>query len=56
MQRAGDRLTPELAWQCQLAVLAMLLTGLHQPPLRLGALRVLHAFDWLEGVECVSCG
>ena len=33
--------SPELVKECQESVLSMLVVGVHQPPMRVGALRVL---------------
>ena len=42
----------DLAKQCQIAVLMDMAVGLHQPPIRIGALRVLHHYGSKEE-ECV---
>lgn len=52
----GDQpMTTDLAWWCQDAVLALLLGGVFQPPIRLGALMTLHAYDHLDAA-CVRPG
>jgi hypothetical protein len=40
-QDNGEVWTKQLALQCKDAGLATLLVGLHQPPMRIGALRVM---------------
>ena len=56
MQDNNNVWTERLAWCGQYAVLALLLSGCYQPPLRLGALRALHAWDHVKDSICVHCG
>ena len=42
LQGGGQVWTKQLVKECQLCVLRLLLVGLYQPPIRMGALRLLH--------------
>lgn len=53
MQSHKEKWSTSLAKECQECVLAMLVVGLYQPPLRVGALRVLHSFQAMK--ECIKC-
>ena len=56
MQANNGTMTGAIAQDILKAGHRQLLGGVHQPPIREGALRVMHKFDQLEGVKCVSCG
>lgn len=44
LQKNKGKWNKELARECQEIVLAMLVVGLFQPPMRVGALRLLHNY------------
>lgn len=49
-------MSKQLAVMASDTVLKLLLAGVYQPVMREGAIRVMHCFDKLDGVECTSCG
>lgn len=53
MQANGKQFTQELAQECQACVLRLLLTGIHQPPFRLGGLHYMLPSDPSTG-KCSS--
>jgi hypothetical protein len=46
----------DMAWRCQGVVLCILLVGLYQPPMRLGALMLLFGFAHTRKSKCVRPG
>jgi len=55
-QAVAAIISPPLAKRIIMSVQRQLLGGYHQPPIREGAIRVMHQHGQLDGVECISCG
>lgn len=52
MQENGREWFKELAQECLTIGQGLLASGWGQPPMRLGAMRVMHKFDKRQGIPC----